>query len=308
MESQIGNEAKILSYRTPTENPNCFYCKSENVIKFGKYSKENKTRYRCKDCLKTFCDLTGTSVYNVKKKHLWVSFAKMTLENRTIRDTAKRLHLSTATVFSWRHRLLDSLDEIFTREFKGIVETDEVYLNFNQKGRRKQFVRKEKKKRGISRQKVAVMVTADRYKTLDMRNTKLGRINVADLERVIDKKRLNDDNIICSDMHPTIERFVKQLKLKHVQLKSSARHYSKEKIYHVNKVNSLASELKRWLHGNFKNVSTKYLQNYLSLFKVQQILSGDEKLEGLLKYSLKDDTTYSRRKRAEEKYQEFLKY
>jgi transposase-like protein len=309
LESQIGNETKLLSFRTGTERPQCLYCKSFHVIKFGTYSNKSKPRYRCKDCKKTFSNFTGTSVYNVKKKHLWMSFIKLMLENKSIREISKQLHLSTATVFNWRHRALCSFEKTFTREFKGIVETDDVFLKFNQKGRRKNFKGVESKKRGISDQQVAVMVLADRYRTLDMKTTKLGRIRRSDLDRVIDKSRLNKDNIICSDMHPTIEGFVKSLDLPHVQIKSSANQHVKDGLYHINKVNSLASELKRWLNRNFINVSTKYLQNYLYLFEMQQIMRNDEnKLEFFLGHSLRDDRTYDRKKRVEERYEEFLSY
>lgn len=309
LESQIGNETKILSFRTKPEKPHCFYCKGSHVIKFGTYSDKSKPRYRCKDCKKTFSDFTGTSVYNVKKKHLWMSFIKLMLDNKSIREISKQLHLSTATVFNWRHRVLCSFEETFKRKFKGVVETDDVFIKFNQKGRRKNFKNIEKKKRGVSDQQVAVMVLADRYKTLDMRTTKLGRIKLSDLNRVIDKSRLNEDNIICSDMHPTIEGFVKSINLPHVQIKATAHQHIKDGLYHVNKVNSLASELKRWLNRNFINVSTKYLQNYLYLFEMQQIMKNDDsKLDFFLKHSLTDEKAYRRRKETEARYEQFLTY
>jgi len=304
LESNIGNEAKILSCRAIPEKPNCFHCHSSSVIKFGTYSNGSKARYRCKTCKKTFSDFTGTSVYNVKKKHLWISFVKLMLDNKTIREISVQLHLSTTTVFNWRHRVLSSFENTLTQSFKGIVETDDVFLRFNQKGRRKNFRKIATGKKGI----VAVIVTADRYRTLDMRVAKLGRISVSDLERVVNVDRLNPDNVVCSDMHPAIGRFFKSLNMKHVRFKSSAKHYVKDKVYHVNKVNSLTSELKRWLYGSFKNVSTKYLQNYLNWFEMVQALQGKEELENFLTYSLQDDKTYARRKEIGKTYEKLLTY
>ncbi len=308
LETSIAGETKLLSYRPMTEKPTCFYCESPNTIKFGTYSKQAKTRYRCIDCKKTFSGFTGTAIYNVKKKHLWMSFIKLMLENKSIRDIAKQLKLSTTTVFHWRHRVLSSFDKTFTKDFKGIVETDDIFLKFNQKGRKRGYRRIDKKKRGISDNQVAVMVMADRYKTLDMKVTKLGRINVGDLHRVINVSRLNENNIICSDMHPTIERFVKTLNLQHFQIKASAGQYVKDGIYHVQKVNSLASEFKRWLNKNFINVSTKYLQNYLNWFEMNQILKNEEKIEPFVEYSMQDDLTYYRKKSIEARYNKLLEW
>lgn len=163
LEANIGNETKLLSFRKQSHKPNCIHCQNEQVIKFGTYSNGNKARYRCTKCLKTFSDFTGTSVYNIKKKHLWMSFIKLMLENKTIRYIAKELNLSTATVFTWRHRVLSSFDKTLIRKFEDIVETDDIMFQFNQKGRRKDFKKITKKKRGVSNQKVSVMVTTDRY-------------------------------------------------------------------------------------------------------------------------------------------------
>lgn len=308
LENNIGGEAKILSYID--KKSECYHCQSSNVIKFGYYA--GKARYRCKDCKKTFSDFTGTSVYCIKKKHLWMSFLRLMLENKPIRYIAKQLHLSTKTVFLWRHRVLDAFQNIFQKKFKGIVETDDIYLPFNQKGRKNDFfgIRRKKmrnaKKRGISNQLVSVMVWADRYQTLDMQKVKLGRITKADLDRTTNLDRLNDNNIICSDTHRSIESFVKTLHLKHVQIKAGAKEYVKEGLYHIQKVNSLASQFKRWLNKNFISVSTKYLQNYLSWFKMTQILNETNTLENFISYSLQDIDTFYRAKNVENNYQQFL--
>lgn len=308
LENHIGSETKIIS--NAPKRGKCCHCKSENIIKFGFYS--GKRRYRCKDCGKTFSEFTGTSVYNIKKKHVWIPFIKLTLENKSIRYIAKQLPISHRTAFLWRHKLLNSLNEIFVKEFKGIVEMDDIYIPFNQKGRRNDFVGKkrrdyryENKKRGISDQQLSIMVMTDRYYCLDMKTIRMGRFDATDLNRTVNLNRLNDDNIICSDTHRSIESFVKSLNLKHVQIKAFAKEYVKDGIYHVQKVNGLASKFKRWLNGNFINVATKYMQNYLSLFQVAQILNPDE-LERMLTYSLLDDKTYIRNKNVEIDYQRFL--
>lgn len=308
LENNIGGETKILSYIDKEKKNVCYHCQSSTIIKMGFYA--GKQRYKCKECQKTFGDFTGTSVYCIKKKHLWMSFIKLMLDSKSIRYTAKQLGLSPRTVLDWRHKLLEAFAETFQKKFKGIVETDDIYLPFNQKGRKRGFlgVRKEKKKRGISSQKVAIMVWADRYKTLGMQTVKLGRINCADLQRTTNIKRLNSDNIICSDRHRSIEAFVKKLNIKHQQFKAGIKEYVKAGIYHVQKVNSLTSHFKKWLNSNFINVATKYLQNYLNWFQMLQIFKDDNTFNSFLNYSLKDNNTFYRFKQLEINYQTFLKY
>lgn len=307
LETSIGSETKLLSYRADRPHLECVRCQSDRIIKFGSYGNGDKTRYRCKDCKKTFSDFTGTCVYKVAKKHLWMSFVRMMLDNRSIRYIAAELHLSTTTVFNWRHRLLSSLEETLNTQFKGIVETDDVFMRLNQKGRRKGYFKIEKK-RGVSDNQVAIVVMADRYRSLDMKVTKLGRIKVEDMKRVVNKSRLNKDNIVCSDMHPTIEAYVKELKLKHEQIKVSAGEHSRDGIYHVNKVNSLTSEFKRWVGRNFVNVSTKYLQNYLNWFEMRKSFTTDEAFEAFLEHSLRNDEAYIKSKNIEDQYQLLLTY
>jgi len=295
------------SITTTTEITKCTNCESTNIVKFGSYN--GKRRFKCKTCQKTFSELTGTSICYIKKTDKWVRFIELMLEGKTIREISKTLVLSTKTVFDWRHKVLSSFEETFTKKFKGIVEMDDVYLPLNQKGRKRNFVKLGKQKRGISNQQVSTMIICDRYKTLDMRVVKLGRISKKDLQRVIDVNRLNNDNIICSDKHRSISSFVKSLGLEHKKVKSSDKQYVTEGIYHVQKVNSLTSGFRRWVKGNFVSVSTKYLQNYLFWYQMNEVIKESEnKTEDFLKFSLVDSETFDRNKQIEEKYQEILEY
>lgn len=307
LKNKVGSQTKILSLRP--EITNCSHCNSKNIVKFGTYS--GKRRFKCKDCKKTFSELSGTSISYIKKPEKWFPFIDLMLENKTIREISKELDLNTHTVFDWRHKVLSSLEEIFTKEFRGIVETDDIYFLLNQKGRKKNFVDLGKRKRGISDQQISVMVTSDRYGTIDMRTVKRGRILKKDLERVIDKKRLNKDNIICSDKHPSITSFVKSLGLEHIKLNSSKKQYVIDNIYHVQKVNNITSDFRKWVSGNFNNVSSKYLQNYLFWYKINQVIKLDKKdneVEKFLEYSLKDTKTIKRKNNIETEYQKILSY
>ncbi|HUM50367.1 MAG TPA: IS1595 family transposase [Chitinophagales bacterium] len=305
LQLEVVDENKILAQRQLKPIADCPHCDSTNIIKFGQYNGAN--RYRCKNCGKTFNDLTGTSVSCIKKKKSWLKSIELMLQSKSIRDAAKELKVSTKTVFDWRHKVLVSLENIFTKEFKGIVEMDDIFLNFNQKGRRNRKLNLGKTKRGISDQKTAVMLLTDRYQTLDMKVTTLGRISKEDLDRVIDYTRLNEDNIICSDSHRSIKMYVKSLGLKHKTINVNKGEHVKEKIYHVQKVNSLTSEFKLWMRYHFRNVSTKYLQNYLYWFKMNKILKKQtDGLDEFLSYAITDERAFMRKLEIESDYQKFL--
>ena len=115
------------------------HCDGEKFHRHGTY-KNGGNRFKCTGCKKTFNDLTGTSIHGIKKKHLWGQFINLMFESKCIREISKTLGLSTKTVFEWRHKVLSSFDEIFTKEFRGVVETDDIYLRFNQKGIKKNSV------------------------------------------------------------------------------------------------------------------------------------------------------------------------
>jgi transposase-like protein len=305
LQLEVIDETKIISQRQLSITNNCPHCDSIKVIKFGQYKGTN--RYKCNSCNKTFNDLTGTSVSCIKKKKLWLKALDLMLESKSIRYTAKELKVSTKTVFDWRHKILVSLENIFQKDFKGIVEMDDILFRFNQKGRRTNKIHFDKIQRGVSNQKTSVMLVTDRYGTLDMKVTTLGRISKYDLDRVIDNNRLNADNIICSDSHPSIKMYVKSLGLTHKTINVNKGEHVREKIYHVQKVNSLTNEFKLWMRYNFRNVSTKYLQNYLYWFEMNKILKKEtDGLDEFLKYALQDEQSFKRNLQIENNYQKFL--
>ena len=92
----------------------------------------------------------------------------MVVESITIRKAAHKLSVNGKTIFDWRHKLLSSLPKISGQGFSGIVECDDKILNINDKGYKRLDREPNKRpsdrktKRGISNDKVSVMVASDR--------------------------------------------------------------------------------------------------------------------------------------------------
>ncbi|OPX46537.1 hypothetical protein CLTHE_27580 [Clostridium thermobutyricum DSM 4928] len=76
----------------------CPYCKGEDILRNGKYN--NKQRYICKNCRKTFTDFTNSVTYNSKKTlDKWIKYAKYMLNGYSIRKCAEIVEINIATSF-----------------------------------------------------------------------------------------------------------------------------------------------------------------------------------------------------------------
>ncbi len=77
-----GNEPllKEIAERKNEQGFSCPHCQNTNAVRFGKYTVKvgNKTvirqRYKCKDCSKTFTDLTKTPLNRTRKLDKWIKF------------------------------------------------------------------------------------------------------------------------------------------------------------------------------------------------------------------------------------------
>ena len=206
---------------------------------------------------------------------MWDGFIRLMLQSKTIREISKELGIAKQTALDWRHKALSAFNDLYTKEFKGIVETDDTYFRFNEKGKRG-VVKYDRKLRGISNQQVSVMVTADRYKSIDLTVVKLGRITTAALDNKLNLDRFNKSNIIYSDNSRIIKNFFRDLEIQHETFIAKKKYNG---VVHVQNVNNLTRRLKDWIKFNFNNVSTKYLHNYLNWFMMLEVLKGQKNAE-----------------------------
>jgi len=98
----------------------------------------------------------------------------------------------------------------------------------------------------------------------------MGRIEKKDIENAIGN-RIAKDAILCADGHVSYKGFVIDNQLPLVVLRANLKQHVKQGIYHIQNVNSLHSRVKKWIDSTFWGVSTKYLQNYLNWFRIQQV-------------------------------------
>jgi len=282
----------------------CPHCKSEEIYGHGKY--KNRKRYRCKACHKTFNDYIGTAISGIKEVEKFKNYLSMTLKSPTIREVAKELNINIKTAFDWRHKLLSSMSKVNGSKFTGIVECDDKQLDINEKGnrnlKRKPYKRPSdrNKKRGVSNDKVSIMVATDRMNNSTMKFAKIGRIDVDSIDLTIGEF-VDTENILCSDSHPSIKSWAKGKSLEHHSFVASKQHV-KNKCYHVQHVNSIDNLYERWVK-KFYGVSTKYLPQYLNWFVfIRKMKKSNEPIIDLVRVMIKNSSAINDFRNIEDRY------
>ncbi len=101
----------------------CPRCYSTRTIRWGRSN--SRQRYRCKDCRRTFNDLTGTHLAGTKYLHLWPAFAWCMALALPVREVSARLGINKDTALRWRHRL----SEAYERRYRGPIRDSAVAIS-----------------------------------------------------------------------------------------------------------------------------------------------------------------------------------
>ncbi len=253
--------------------PHCGYLK---YVKLG--FDKGAQRYKCKSCKRNFTEYTGTWMAGIHKKDKIDEYMVLMLEEKSLDKIKEELNINKKTAFDWRHKILSSIEETDKGAFTGITESDETFLLFSEKGKRTLSRKGRKrgtraKKRGVSDEQVAVIVTADRAGQHELSVASLGRIKKIDIEKSIGS-RISDKTVLCSDSHVSYKGFAIDNILEHHAIRVDLKQYVKDGVYHVQHVNSLHNRLKKWLNDQFWGVSTKHLQQYMNWFRMKEALKA----------------------------------
>jgi len=281
----------------------CPHCQSSDIYGHGVY--KSRKRYKCKSCTKTFNDLTGTAMDGIKKVEEFQDYLVLMIESMSIRKASKTLGVNVKTIFDWRHKLLSCLSVLNGEEFTGIVECDDKQLDINSKGsrglERKPYKRPSDRqtKRGVSNDKISIMVATDRNNNPMMRIAKMGRIDADSVESTIGTL-IKSENVLCSDSNPSIIKWAKEKEVEHHTFIASK--HIKDKCYHVQHVNSIDNLYERWIKP-FYGVSTKYLSGYLNWFVfLQKIKNSRSQVVDIAKVMVGNVKAINTYKSIEENY------
>ena len=191
----------------------------------------------------------STGTFNARmrkgKGELLKLYLKSFIAGDSIRKSAQMCDITFQTSFRWRHRILASLEmQQSNTVLDGIVESDDVFVTYSQKGQRNLIRQPRKrgkgifevKKRGISEEKVAIVISQDRKDHKHLKVATRGRISENDLKQVLDGV-IKRESILCTDSHPSYVAYAKREKLEHKTIKPSAKQYVREGKYHMHYVN-----------------------------------------------------------------------
>ncbi len=260
----------------------CPHCEHIKYVKMG--IDKGVQRYKCKGCNRTFTPFTGTWMAQIHKKAKLADYLKLMQQGLSLDKIVAKLNINKKTAFDWRHKITISLKELDTDTFLGITESDETFFLHSEKGsvkitRKSRERGKQVKTRGISKEQVAVIVSADRKNEISLKLACFGRISKKDITKAIGNK-IDTQTVLCTDGHASYKGFAIDNKLEHHVFKANLKQFTKQGNLHIQNINSLHSRLKKWINDDLYGVSTKYLQNYLNWFRCKEKF---KKLDYMLK-------------------------
>ncbi|WP_299490432.1 IS1595 family transposase [uncultured Shewanella sp.] len=245
----------------------CPHCHSAKFKKWGKARMIQ--RYRCNKCHKTFNNKTNTPLAKLHKSHLWEKYAHCMELKLTLREAAKICGINLKTAFLWRHRFLSAQAGRNDDKLSGIIEADEFFLAYSEKGSRTISQPRVSRKRGSDIDKrtkegqVAILLSIDRSKHM------IAPILLADTASEIAtnlSKNIEVNSVLCSDGSWVYTGIAKERQCDHKRLINNTQRVI-DGIYHIQTVNGEIANFKAWVNGKMKGIATKYLPNYLGWFK-----------------------------------------
>lgn len=288
----------------------CPHCGHEKYVKFG--IDKGSQRYKCRSCGRSFTEYTGTWMAGLQRKDKIDGYLALMHQEKSLDKIKDALSINKKTAFDWRHKILSALQDTDKDGFKGITESDETFFLDSNKGRSvaDRAPRKRggtSKTKGVGNDQVAVIVTRDRTSTLDLSVATMGRLKKTDIENAIGGRINRDKTILCSDAHASYKGFAMDNNLEHHTLKGIIKQRVRDKIYHIQHVNSTHNRVKKWLGNTFWGVSTKYLQQYLNWYRTKEKLKHrNDKLNAFIDKVAEDISAQQKYLEIEDRYQKLL--
>jgi transposase-like protein len=282
--NNINDYIREIRERRFAIKPHCPYCGSPHIVGFGKY--RGRQRYLCKDCGKTYNDLSASPMAGTHYPEKWPEFIELMLQGAVLRKVAEALDIHISTAFYWRHKVLNALSAFTPNNLKGIVESDEKLFLESNKGRNqvKRYGKRQARQRGgkasmrgISREQVCIIVAMDRNGEIVSKVTGRGRVSAKAIAAAIGPY-IPEDAILCADAAKNYTLFAKERGLKHYKVNSSNGRHVIDKVYHIQHVNSYHSRLEEFINYHFKGVATKYLDKYLGWKRFIELHRGFDKV------------------------------
>jgi len=253
-----------------TTAPICPRCKCEHVIKAG--FRNGRQIYKCKYCKYQFRETAKSFVYYSHKYYLFMDYLKCMLEGKSLRACAKEVGISLPTSFRWRHKILSAIQGLERGiSFSGIIEADELLMEYSEKGRRFKSLEEKEQAMKTVHPNVAVLVMTDREGNLLFKHTGEIRVQNEQIKEEL-KRRTSENNLICIKPNEEFKKAVSEATTKKVLVRKQTKGLV---VYSTQVAEKKIKGLHIWM-SKFRGVATKYLQNYLMWFVVMNKYLKDE--------------------------------
>ena len=219
--NKLPKKAEGLSRRAILDNRQgcCVHCGHKKYSKFGK--DKGAQRYKCASCKRSFTEYSGTWLAGIHHKDKTSAYMNLMLEETSLDKIKVLLSINKKTAFDWRHKILSSVELTDQGKFIGITESDETFFLHSEKGRKMITNRKPRsrggsaKRKGINDEHIAVVVTQDRNKEIDLTVATKGRLKKIDIDQAIGQM-ITDQTVLCSDSHISYKGFAIGKKIEHL--------------------------------------------------------------------------------------------
>jgi transposase-like protein len=270
----LQNQADVVDYqglKLQSTPPLCPDCHSNHIVRNGK--QKGIQNYLCRHCGRQFRVTTGTFVYRIQKHQKMLDYIRCMVAGKSLRACAKEVGISLGTSFTWRHKILAALKSFDKNvNFFGIVEIDELLMDYSEKGRKYSSAKEMKQTLRKKPKKVALIVATDRSGNILFRNTEDKKVRTEDIEKFL-KPRINEDAVICTSAKSAF-RHIRKSKIKHKEIVRTKKR--KRGIYNTATVKAKSENFTKWIYGKFRGVATKYLQNYIMWYVVRSKYLSNE--------------------------------
>lgn len=260
---RVGGDELEAAGHGKVESRGCPHCAGRDIVAWG--SANDLARYRCKSCGRTFNALTKTPMARLRKKAVWLDYAKAMIEGTSLAKAAKRCNVHPSTAFRWRHRFLGSPALDKPKTLSGIVEADETFILESFKGRRSDLPRRPRKRGGKARhpglyfENIPVLVARDRAgATFDAVLPQVDRASIAAALGGV----VTPANWFICDGGASIVAFARRAKIPFQVVPAPGKPFPGAPDIHINNINAYHGRLKEWMR-RFHGVATKNLPNYL---------------------------------------------
>ncbi|MDT7877430.1 MAG: IS1595 family transposase [Candidatus Caldarchaeales archaeon] len=258
----------------------CVYCGSLSVIGWGWYRGVYR-RYRCKACLRTFNDKSGTDFEYSRiplNERLFIAYLSGCLNVPLLRASID-VGRSYGSVYRSFRRIMYAVERYVRRYWRvsGDVEVDEVYVNAGLKGRgnhsRIILLGRGPRCRGLragrgrgkwDKDVIPVFTIVGRnghevyIPSRDVRGETVARIA---------SRHIEAGSKIYTDNSPSYS-ILQSMGYRHDYVNHSMGEYARGDV-HINNCENRASILRQWLSVH-RGISKDNLNTYLSLFQLQR--------------------------------------